>query len=129
MVERTESQGLTSFEGVVESVELQPAVAEDRNDQYKITIKTPVSKKSGYMYEWVGLSPQTTDDKVPEGSNMDKYLQELECVIPAAKKVTTISEAFGLMVGKEFKFVRKKLGKAFKGQDAKEFWVPQALLS
>lgn len=128
MVERVESQGLNSFEGVVKSVELQPATEKDRPDQYKITMQTPASKKSGFMYEWVNLTETTSDEKVPEGSNIDKYLQEVEAVLPEAKKKTTIGEALKLMVGHKFKFVRKKLGKSFKGKEAKEFWVPQSLL-
>lgn len=129
MVERTESKGLTTFEGVVEKIELQPATQEDRNDQYKLSIKTDVSKKSGYMYEWVGLPPTASDTAVPEGSNVDKYLQELEAVMPEAKKAATVGEALKLMIGKKFRFVRKRLGKSFKGKEAKEFWVPQALLN
>jgi len=132
-LEVIESQGLQSFEGVVEKVELQPATSENRNDQYKITIATAVSKKSGKMYEWVGLSATANDKQVPEGSSLHRYLQELWTVVPETKKLDTVGEQLKAMTGKKFRFVRKVLGKSFTDgsgvkHEAKESWVPQALL-
>lgn len=133
MVDRIASQGLENFDGVVTSVELQPSTGKDLPDQYKITMQTPVSKKSGFMYEWLNVPPTADDEHIPEGSNADKYLQEVEACLPEAKKAKTIGEALKMMVGKKFNFVRKKLGKSFKDKgithEAKEFWVPHALIA
>jgi hypothetical protein len=129
MVVRNDAQGLTNFEGVVSKVEFQPSQTGEYPDQYKITIKTDVSKKSGFMYEWVGLSKNTTDKEIPTGSVIERYITEIETVLPEAKKPElTVGEIFNLLVGKKFKFVRKTLGKAYKGNPAKEFWVPQQKL-
>ena len=128
MVERKASEGLTSFDGIVESVELQPATDSQFSDQYKVTIKTAVSKKSGYMYEWVPISPTSSDEEVAEDSNMDKYLKHVERCIPEAKQSKTVGEALKLMVGKNINFVRETLGRAFKGNPAREFWVPSKIV-
>ncbi len=133
MVERTASQGLENFEGIVSNIEFQPSTGKDLPNQYKITIKTEVSKKSGFMYEWLNVPPTADEEHIPEGSNADKYLQEVEACMPEAKKAKTIGEALKMMVGKNFKWTRKKLGKSFKDKkgshEAKEFWVPQSLLA
>lgn len=128
MVERTVSEGLREFEGTVERVDFEPAMSKDARSQFKITIKTPVSKKSGYMYEWLGLSSTATVDKIPEGSNLDKYLYNIEQILPETKKMKSVEEVLSSLVGKRFLFVRMKLGKAFKGHEAKEFWTPRKLL-
>jgi hypothetical protein len=128
MVERVSSEGLKEFEGTVERVEFEPATSKDGRSQYKITMNTPASKKSGKFYEWIGLSSTASSDKVPEGSNLDKYLYSLEQVVPSAKNAKTVDEALQIMVGKKFLFKRVKLGKSFKGHDAKEFWLPNKLL-
>jgi len=129
MVTRNDNQGLTSFDGTVSKVEFQPSADGQYADQYKISIKTDVSKKSGYMYEWVPLSKNTTDKEIPTGSDVERYITEIETVLPEAKKPElTVGEIFNLLVGKKFKFVRKTLGKAYKGNPAKEFWVPQQKL-
>ena len=128
MVERKASEGLTTFDGIVESVELQPATDSQFSDQYKISIKTEVSKKSGYMYEWVPISPTSTDEEVAEDSNMDKYLKHVERCIPDAKAAKTVGEALKLLEGKNITFVRETLGRAYKGNPAKEFWVPSKIV-
>lgn len=129
MVDRTKSEGLDSFTGIVDSVNLEQS---DNGPQYKITMNTDISK-SGKMYEWVNIPEKATETTVPEGSNIDKYLQEIEIAIPKAKDAPTVEEALKVMVGKNIRFVRKKLGKSFTGEDgvthdAKNFWVPHSVV-
>lgn len=128
MVERTVNEGLKEFEGVVSSVEFEPAKDKESRNQYKISIKTSASKKSGFMYEWISMSSTASDSAIPEGSNADKYLIELESCLPQAKSCKSFEEALNLMIGKKIRFVRKKLGKTFKGHEGKEFWIPSKVL-
>ncbi len=57
------------------------------------------------------------------------FLQELEDILPEAKKSTEVEQALNLMIGKTFRFKRKKLGRSFQGQEAKEYWTPSRLIS
>ena len=83
-----------------------------------------VKGPSGAMHEWIGLSKKATEDKVPQGSVMDRYLTQIEMLIDGADKAKTIGEAFAMMVGKKFRFKKIKLGRDFDGHKAKEYIVP-----
>lgn len=126
MVERTESgKGLDEFEGVVEKVEFESGI-EDRK-QYHITIgptSLVVKGATGKIHEWIPMSPKSTEESVPQGSVMDRYLTQVEICITEAKKAPTCSAALNLMVGKKFRFKRLKLGKDFDGHAAREYIVP-----
>lgn len=130
MVERKESGGLPEeFTGKVTKVEFETG-AEDRR-QYHLHIDPDdfdIKGATGELHEWVGMSPKCTEDSVPQGSVMDRYLTQLEICISAAKKAKTVKEAMELMVGKKFKFKRLKLGKDYDGNPAKEYIVPVALI-
>lgn len=129
MVERVESSGLTEFVGTVEDVQLEEGI--EGRKQYHLTIEPhdiEVKGATGRFHEWVAMSPKCTEDKVPQGSVMDRYLTQIEICISEAKKATTIEEAFGMLKGKKFKFSRVKLGKDFDGHAAKEYIVPVALI-
>jgi len=129
MVERSENTGWDSFIGVVESANLETGL-EDRK-QYHVVMKPEdleVSGPTGCMHEWIGLSDKATEDKVPQGSVMDRYLTQIEMLIDGADKAKTIGEAFAMMVGKKLKFKKIKLGRDFDGHKAKEYIVPVSIV-
>jgi len=129
MVVRTEATRLDEFEGIVESVELEIGL-EDRK-QYHLVIN-PTSLKvggaTGRIHEWIPVSPKSTEEQVPQGSVMDRYLTQVEICVTGAKTAKTIKEELGMMVGKKFKFKKIKLGKDFNNNPAKEYAVPVMLL-
>lgn len=99
--------------------------------QYHLSIKPEgidIKGATGVMHEWVPMSPKATENSVPQGSVMDKYLTQIEICISKAKKVETIQEAFDLLKGQKFKFKKIKLGQSFEGHPAKEYIVPVALV-
>lgn len=133
MVKRKESGGFDRFEGIIEDIKLEPSQLnpEDQTMQYHLYIKptnVEVKGKTGLMHEWIRLSQTTTDDTIPEGSILDRYITEIETVIPETKKIETHTEVFLQLKGKKFLFTKKKLGKAYEGKEAKEYWVPIAKL-
>jgi hypothetical protein len=132
MVERTQPQGLEEFTGKVEDVVLEKnTFADTESDQYHI-IMVPIDIKVGgkteRLHEWIRLSPKTTQTSIPEGSVVDRYLQQVEVCIPAAKKAKTIAEALGMMKGRTFKFKKVKLGRSFEGKPAREVWTCVSLV-
>jgi hypothetical protein len=130
MVERKESTGLDSFEGIVENVEFETGGLDDRR-QYHVTIECTsheIGGATGKLHEWIPMSPKSTEDSVPQGSVMDRYLTQVEMCISEAKKAATIQEALNLMVGKKFQFQRVKLGKDYEGHSAKDYIVPTRLI-
>lgn len=125
MVERVESSGLDEFEGIVEKVELETGI-QDRQ-QYHLTIEATSVKiggATGKLHEWIPMSPKAEEAKIPQGSVMDRFLQQVEICVPAAKKSETVSEALALLQGGKFKFKRIKLGKDYDGHKAREYIVP-----
>jgi hypothetical protein len=87
-----------------------------------------IKGKTGMLHEWIRSPPTSTNESVPQGSVVDRYLQQVEIVVPAARKAKTVIEALLMMKGKKFKFKRLKLGKAFEGHEAREYFVPVAAL-
>jgi len=129
IVERSEARGLEEFEGTVDKVEFEVGTEERR--QYHIYIKAidiEVSGPTGYMHEWVPMSPKATEESVPNGSVADRYLTQMEICVPAIKRTKTLKEAFQLLVGRKFRFQRIKLGRDFEGHPAREYIVPVARL-
>lgn len=127
MVQRTESTGkLDEFTATVTSITLEQGVTADRK-QYHILMAPEgleIKGPSGALHEWVPMSPKATDDKIPQGSVMDRYLQQVEICVPAAKKEASVAAALNLLVGKKFRFQKIKLGKDFDGHAAREYAVP-----
>ena len=125
MVERSEGKGLDEFEGIVKTVEFETGI-EDRK-QYHISIE-PTSLKvqgaTGMLHEWIPMSPKSTEETIPQGSVMDRYITQVEICISEAKRAKTVKEALGLLIGKKFRFKRLKLGKDFDGHAAREYIVP-----
>lgn len=132
IVERVENKALEEFVGVVQDVQLESnSVGDNDAAQYHITIKAEdieVKGKTGLIHEWIRMSKTAKEDSIPQGSVIDRYLQQLEIVLPDAKKSKTLAEAFSLMKGKKFKFKRMKLGKAFEGHEARQYWVVISLV-
>jgi hypothetical protein len=130
MVNRVESAGkLEEFEAIVESIELEIGMEERR--QYHI-IMNPTSVKvggaTGRLHEWIPVSAKATEEAVPQGSVMDRYLTQVEICVAGAKGAKTIKEELNMMKGKKFRFKKLKLGRDFNGQSAKEYAVPVVLL-
>lgn len=130
MVERKESQGLNEFEGEVLSVEKEQGMSEGQM-QYHVKIKPTnieVGGKTGQLHEWIPLSKTSSEDAIAKGSVLDNFLRQVEICLPEAKKAATVGEALGLLVGKNFKFQKLELGRAFDGNQARQYAVPvQAL--
>jgi len=135
MVERTKALGLEEFEAKVVEVVLEPSNLEGMEDmeQFHISME-PVDKKilkeskTGFFHEWIRLSPKSTETSVPEGSVADRYIEEIELLIPEAKKKKLLSEVFQLIKGKTFLFKRKKLGRSYEGKEARNYWTPVKLI-
>lgn len=130
MVERTKAEGLTEFEAKVTDVKIETStVNNEEMKQYHIEMKptdeTLVKKgETGLMHNWVRISANATETSVPEGSVLDKFLQEIEMVHPEAKQIANHKEVMELLKDNTYVFKRKKLGKSFGGHEAKEYWVP-----
>ena len=132
-VMRTENTGGTKFdefEAAVVSVELQEGI--EGRKQYHFVLD-PIGFKvggaTGKLHEWIPMSAKATQEAVPQGSVMDRYLQQVEiCLGKPARDATTILAALNLMVGKKFRFMKMKLGKDYEGKKAKDYVTPVALL-
>lgn len=125
MVERSEAKGLEKFKGEVESVEAEEGI--EGRTQYHVVMKPidiEVGGATGRLHEWIPMSPKATEETVPQGSVLDRYLTQVELVIDEAKQAKTVAEALNLMVGKKFQFKRVKLGKEYEGKPAREYSVP-----
>lgn len=132
MVERTKNLQLEEFQGVVEVVEVtKSGLKDDVSEQYHIAVRptnVSVGGQTGMIHEWVRISAKCTPTSVPEGSVLDRYLQEVEDLIPSAKKCVGHAEVFSLLKGKKFVWRQKKLGKSFDKHEAKDYWCPKQLL-
>ncbi len=129
-MERTKSEGLEEFEGTITDVSIDPSTNKDiEGDQYHIQME-PVDKellkesKTGCMHEWIKIPPTATPESAPEGSILDRFVQELEILDSSLKNVKGHKEIFESLKGKKFLFKKKKLGKAYDGHEAHEYWTP-----
>jgi hypothetical protein len=127
----TAGEGLEEFKGIVVDVTLEKNSKFDTDqDQYHITMRpegVTMKGKTGVFHEWVKFSKKATQKSVPEGSIMERYLSQIETLIPEAKKAETLDQAFALLKGKKFLFRKVKLGRAFQGNQPKEMWTPVAM--
>jgi hypothetical protein len=138
LVKRTKSETIEEFEGIVDNVEFEEGEFEtkegkEKRKQYHITMKPKdetllKDSKTGMFHEWISMSRKATDETVPEGSVADRFIQEVEILLPEAKGKELISEVFALLKGKSFLFKRKVLGKSFEGREAKQYWCPVKVL-
>lgn len=131
MVERlAQSAGLEEVDAKVVKVTLEKNnLGNNESDQIHIEFE-PLTVKikgaTGRLHEWVRFSAKASQTAVPEGSVLERYLSQLELLIPDAKKAKTVSEAFAMMEGRVFKFKKVKLGRAYEGRQAREVWTPVA---
>lgn len=128
VVERQTANLLEEFSGEVVDVQLEMnQFADTDSSQFHITMK-PTDKeikgKTGMLHEWIRMSPKSKEEIIPEGSILDKYLTQVEMLVPEAKKAKTLTEAFATIKGKKFTFKKVKLGRSFEGHAAREYWVP-----
>lgn len=130
MVIRVEPKMFDDFVGTVEDVQLESnQLGEESTQQYHISVKAEdveIKGKTGLIHEWIRMSKTAKEDSVPQGSVLDRYLSQIELVVPEAKEAETLKDAFDLLKGKKFQFKRMKLGKSFEGHEARNYWVPFA---
>lgn len=128
MVERTTSNNLDEFKGTIENINIEESeVQGKKHKQYHISIKpldVEIKGKTGLIHEWIRITDKCTEGSVPEGSVIDRYIQQIEILHPECKKLATITEVFQVLVGNSYQFQKLKLGKSFDGKDAKEYIVP-----
>jgi hypothetical protein len=138
MVERkqTDFEPILAFEGDLRGLEIEESEYEGQQiRQLHMQIEPTDAKtkeilkdtKTGMIHNFINISDKTTDEVVIEGSNLEKYLIEIETVLPAAKKAKTYMQAFELLKGKNIRYVYKKLGKAYKQYEGKSYHVPQSV--
>jgi len=130
MVERT-TASFEEFVGKVENILLEDSMYEGESfKQYHLMLKPKdkeIKGKTGQIHEWIKISPKTTDTSVPEGSILDRYLQQIEILFAEAKQKQSHIEAMQLLIGKSFKFKKIKLGQSYEGKEAKMYWTPVGL--
>ena len=130
MVERIESSGgLEEFDAIVEKIELEEGI-EGRKQYHLILNPTSfvVKGSSKKMHEWLPLSRTASENAIPQGSVLDKFLMQVEIMFSEAKKKSTVFEELSILVGKKFKFKKLKLGRDFNDKKAREYLVPVAYL-
>jgi hypothetical protein len=126
MVERTKSEGVEEFVGVLKTIEIEDSKF---GQQYHLQME-PVDKsilkesKTGMFHEWLRITEKTTETSVPEGSVLDNYLKAVERVFRDAKSKKTILKVLEMLKDKKILYVREKLGKSFGGHEAGDHWVP-----
>lgn len=128
MVERTESQSWTEFQGEVVDIQFEQPTDEDRLPQWHIQMK-PIDKevkgKTGNIHTWIRIPATATETSLPRGSVADRFCESLEDIHGnAVKNLKTVKEVFMFMKGKKYQFKSKILGRAFEGKNPAEYWVP-----
>jgi len=126
MVERKTGE-IEECKAKVDDVQLEDSeVNGEKQQQVHITLEPQdidVGGKTGYLHTWIRVSPSTEETRVPEGSTMDRYLQEVEDIDKDARTEKWY-DAFRAMVGKTYKFKKKTIGKSYQGHAAKRELVP-----
>jgi hypothetical protein len=131
MVERKINEEFTEFSGKVVKVEVEDTKFNDGTQQYHIYIQPldiEIKGKSGYMHEWIRIPESATENTVPEGCVLDRFISELELLDSSVKKIPFHVDVFTYMNGKSFVWIKKKLGKSFDGKAAKEYWTPYKII-
>lgn len=135
MVERKKAEGFDEFEGMVKKITIEKSKqsrdSEVEIEQYHIEIEAlnkEIKGKTGLIHTWIKISPKTTPTAVTEDSVLDKYIRQLELLDSAVKKFETHIECINWMKEKKFVFKLAKLGKAYDGHEATEYWLPAKIL-
>jgi len=141
MVERKQQEVFEEFKGKVSNVTLDDSKISNGVDakgkkifqkQYHIEIECldkEIEGKTGLMHEWIRIPDKATDTSIPEGSVIDRYLVQIEIIMPQTAKMEGHAQVFNELKGKTFKFKKLVHGKAFDGHDAKEYWTPVVLFN
>ena len=128
MVERTTAKTFDEFEGIIEDVQVEPSnLDNDTSEQYHLFIKptnVEIEGKTGFIHEWVRISPKCTDESIQEGSVLDKFIQQIEILDSATKKMTRHMDVMLSLKGKKYLFKKVKHGRSFEDKPAKEYWTP-----
>ena len=133
MVQRKTAEVLEEFDGMVSKIEIVPDQINEGQEQYHLEM-TPDDKemlkesKTGKFHVWIRKTKTTKEDSIAEGSILDRYITEIEAVFKEAKQKQTIFEALSVMKNVRCHFIRKTLGKKYKGFDSKPIFVPQRQL-
>ena len=133
MVKRTKAEMVEAFDGICDVIEVVSDQINEGKEQIHLEIKPDDSSilegtKTGKFHVWLRMTEKTTESSVPEGSNLDRYLQEIETVCSEAKKAEKVIDAVNVLKGKHVHFVRKIIGRSFKGFEARPIFVPQSLI-
>ena len=81
MVERTQTEIIEEFDGVIDSIKVVPDQINEGQEQYHIEMK-PNDKemlkdsKTGKFHTWLKITKTSTNESVAEGSVLDNYLKE-----------------------------------------------------
>ncbi len=130
MVERTKTEGIEEFEGTITDITFeQSELKGDKQEQYHISMTPNDTKlledsKTGMLHTWIKFSDKATQESIPEGSVLDRFLTEIETLHTETKKLKTVDETMQFIKGKKYLFKTKRLGKAYDGHEAKAYWVP-----
>ena len=134
MVERTKAEMTESFDGMCTKIEIVPDQMNEGMNKIHLELAQDdeellADTKTQRFHVWLRMTDKTTDKSVPEGSKIEAYLKEIEIVIKEAKKAVKVLDAFKTLEGKHVRYVRKVLGRSYKGYEARPDFVPQALLN
>lgn len=124
MVKKTESQAFTEVTALVEDVIYEPAQKADFPNQYHLILDAKdqeIKGKTGKLHEWIAETGTCTEDSVPVGSVIERYVDAIENIEGEKEKV---ADAFKALKGNSYLFKKKVLGKSFEGHKAREYLTP-----
>lgn len=129
---------IEKFNGIVEVVEVIPPEEDAKytEDQYhmviqptdEVTIEAIKDSKTKKLHNYIRIPSTTEDEYIPEDSGLDKFVTELESCMSEVSDMETHKEVFDYLVGKEFSFAKKKIGRAYQGHEGRKAYVPIKLL-
>lgn len=123
-IEIKSSTGFDRFTGKVESITLEKGNFGEQWHMIIVPTDVKVKGKTGAFHNFIPHPNTATDKTIPEGSILARYIEELKVIFPDILSKNSVEEALKVMVGKTFEFIPKKLGKSFRGYEAKEYFVP-----
>jgi len=125
-IKETESTMLEGFEGKIVSVELKDT---EFGSQYVMQIepfdKTLIKQgKTGMFWNYIRVSKTSGEKEMAKDSVLTKFVNAVYRIDKESKKPDSVAEFFNYLKGKSYEFTKEALGKAFKGHEAREFWLP-----
>ena len=130
-----EKQMPDAIDGICESANVEQSDYTP-NGQYHLIIKPTTAigidfvkdSKTKRFHNYIKVSEKTTPEEIAEDSVLDKFIQEVEVVLPKTKQIKTHVEVINVLVGKKFRWIQKRLGRSFEGKEGRSYWVPIAEL-